>query len=607
MLVVALFLPMPFAGSLVAIGAATFLLLMSVSFLKNNNPMAVLIAMSAAMPLVLLAVVSFVVSGYSLRAFLGNGFEWGTLGSFFLLALSLGVGVYGARTLGRILMPSLVLCVVFLGTYISMSWMGMIQAIELTSVVSFAVALTTFVSALYSDYSVIIWKSVLYAVASVVSFVIFVLLFSREAALASLCASLLVVGYAWRNRALSGRSILPLTSIFAILLVGLLSFGFLKSIVPISDETRPSIINNTQVIGIAYDSSFAITFVGIGPNSFPFAWNRYRAETFNKSNFWNFTPQRSYSSLIQLPLETGLLGVLFFALLFINVLKRPMYVKQPTNLVDTDLVGSASLLGVAVFCLAAAALYPVGTAYLFLAGVAFAAYSIRRYSLGECIQSLSVSRRILGIAIAVLLVCVGVYVAQIAGRQIIAAYNHSQGVALATSGDYDKAVKYLSKAAKAWSSAEYNHDASVAYVSKANALLKNNGGFSTTGVIQYDFSRAQELAGYAIAAESKDFEAWLYRANLNIQLAQAGIEGSLDSIWAPYEKNVPKGVEEKTAREAIVVMKQLSPSRPDPYYLDARLSMIHSDYIGARALLERALELKPNYMEALEALKSLPL
>lgn len=60
---------------------------------------------------------------------------------------------------------------------------------------------------------------------------------------------------------------------------------------------------------------------GVGPLNFISAFNRFRPTSYNLYNFWNLRFGNSSSFLLQIWTETGLLGVIAFAILFFKLIK----------------------------------------------------------------------------------------------------------------------------------------------------------------------------------------------------------------------------------------------------------------------------------------------
>jgi hypothetical protein len=335
-------------------------------------------------------------------------------------------------------------------------------------------------------------------------------------------------------------------------------------------------------MGPAYLDSLSNALIGTGPNSFPYAWSKYRPVELNATSLWTFIPTDSYSTVTALATEDGLLGVFAFLLCSLLILGGCLFRLGPR-------IGAAgepafeALFALAAFSFAAAVVYPVGLPILSAGGIALGACACSvRFPIFSP-RTLARRQGPVIAMVAVVIFCAGVLLASVSLRQVFAAWYDARGMMMLDAGDTKNAAPVFGTAVRVWGTSEYMQHAALAYVRAGTDDLGTSLDAPSQVAAQDEVNRALAFADSAVGEDPRDFSAWIFRASLNLALIEHGIGGD--------------------AAKTQVSLGQaslLSPTRPDVPYLEATLALVQGDKATARPALHAALVLKPDYTDALK-------
>ena len=358
-------------------------------------------------------------------------------------------------------------------------------------------------------------------------------------------------------------------------------------------EVRPSW---SATLGITKQSLKNNIVFGTGPNTFLYNWLKFKPAAVNNTIFWNARFGSGFGHLPSMMATTGVLGIAaIIAFLFIflgcgrKVFSRRRGDIGDTRLTDGQALAIASFLG-AAYLWAFVIFYTPGfvifTMAFILTGV-FLALLAKDGKIG--VTEIFISRKtkpgMIFMIVAIILLIGTVYSAYLYSRKFLALNNYSQALILfEKTGDIDKTGKKLMKAAKMDKQDEYYR------------------ALSELGLV----SLSQIAASKDIPA---DKAATLFRDNLGAAIAYAQEAARINpadpvnwmQLGRVYESVVALKVE-KADEAAINSYKEAvkaSPLDPSPFIALARVAMQTNKKDEARKYLQSALDIKPDFVDAL--------
>lgn len=329
--------------------------------------------------------------------------------------------------------------------------------------------------------------------------------------------------------------------------------------------------------------------LGFGPGTFEYAWDLFRDRAANDSAFWSLRFAAGTSYIATLIAGTGLLGAIGFIAILASFLLLAMRVLAAARYSDRkpEIVAEFSS---ELFLLVTLFLYPVSPSILMLT------FLVMGLCIAEAVDlelvgtaSLSVASetvRGFATALAVIFVMVlGAVGAYVTGQKYFASILFARGVdAFANEGSANTAERYFTRAASL-DNQEDEYLRSLAQTSfvRLQRVLENANGRAPEDV-RNDFQLA---LSNAIANA---------RAATNINPVDALNWRLLGQI---YEAVIPFAT--GSAESAVDAYKQAVGRSPvNPALRDdlARVYIALGNYVEARASLEEALHLKPDYASA---------
>lgn len=362
----------------------------------------------------------------------------------------------------------------------------------------------------------------------------------------------------------------------------------------LSRHTGVSYTNVSPSVGATIDIGREVyrenAFTGSGPNTFLEKWQLYKSEEINRTNFWN-TPFLTGSSYVATWfVTTGLIGVLAWlaflgSLLYVGV-RMLLTVKEPDSFWFT--VGTIAFVSAVYLWFILSTMNP-GSMLIVMAIIAAAmvVVSARYLGLSEVRELVVVGNRRLGFAltgVVLVVILLSLSFGYVATRQTMAAYNF---VTLPNKlGDSNELLVWEQGLRDS-----YALYASDIYLNKIVSLYQYRLGQLL--VTEDPTERDQEefialltdtiTAGdYLVAQNPYSSQNWVLVADTFATLIPMEVEGALERAVESYQK-----------------AKSLNPTNP---LYDLLLAQSHADagdLEAARALIESALKLKPNYIDAL--------
>ncbi len=522
-------------------------------------------------------------SSITLAGFLGQGFEFGSWGSLALITLTIALCVYATRGVAPAFLATISLVSVLVSLCAILLWFGVSLFVPLTTLAPLA----SFFLCAASITAAVLFDSgrryrVAYASASALSFIGFFVFFNPWAAYVGIGVVLVNIVYSLHPEEGPSLTTFP----FATAVVGTalsLSnvFGFTAPQVVVPLDIRPSLTATEYITGPEYLFSFRTTLLGTGPGSLSYAWNLYRPVEFNADSRWYVTPDSTFSTATTLAIEVGILGFFGFLLLPLVVLFKSVSVSSPSAGV------LKALRSLALFLFGSALFYSIDLSLL-LIGVAAVGLSFSEEYAEPYVEPLSRGRRRVLLLVAAVVMCVGFSLTLVASLQGSGAYYATRGQVVLDEGNPDDASILFDKAVAVWPAASYLRGTSISYARKLFGRLESGVIVSDAVAARADADKAVAFAKRATNADDRDYALWLYKGSLYTALVQMEYPDASES-----------------ARMSLNRAQTLAPNRPDIPYMQALLNIALGNSQLAREDIQKALNLKPNYKDALDLLQSL--
>ncbi len=570
---------------LLALGAASAVAALALLTRKTTIALPRNIHILAGLPILVVSVASLVGRPSLETMVFGVSLETGTVGSFFLFASAIVCGSLMARA------NMLRLLDIFLGasaagsviTFTRIAFLGW-EHVELMNNVSLIICAALIVAVLRAEGA----RGRARLVYGACAFLFSALLFFTSSGSTNLLSVITLLAISafvvWR----SNIEHIPWTAVISTLFIGvLLLVGHVGKFIPTSPDVRPSLSVTSRLAGALYFQDIQGALLGIGPNGFHYAWEKHRVPELNASPLWQLSPHHGYSTAATFAVTMGMLGFLAFFLMTLSFVVFTVH-----RLVCLFKDGDAEMLthalpAVALALFALAAMFTeVLESPLFLIGGVAVGMSVRALESEVRIIPIDFSfggSRLVAGLIAIVALAMSALLLQASMRPVIAERFHARAVAHASVGDAI-APELFERAARIWKTPRYSLDASRAFVERAR--VAGEGG-DTYG-LRVSVEKAISYAGGATDSDPNNYEVWLYRGSLFMALISSGYPQAAENAYADIQE-----------------AKMRAPARPDVHYQEALLETARGRKVNARIALERAIELKPDYAEALSLFKSL--
>jgi len=357
-----------------------------------------------------------------------------------------------------------------------------------------------------------------------------------------------------------------------------------------STEIRPSW---SATLDIAKKSLKDNVVLGTGPNTFVYNWLKFKPAAVNSTIFWNARFSSGFGYLPSTAATTGVLGIvaiIFFLAIFLNYGRKAVfYKKEDTRLPGGQAPAVVSFLG-AAYLWTFVVLYSPSLlifAMAFIMTGVFLASLVNSGKIGAAEISLSGKTKsemvfmIMGIILLIGTISSG----YLYSRKFLALNNYSRALVLfEKSGDIDATGKKLTKAVGMDKQDEYYRALSELGIISLSKIVANK-----------DLPADKALA--------------LFKDNLGITIAYAREAVRLNpadpinwmQLGRVYESVVALKVEkaDEAALNSYAEAFKASPLDPSPFIASARVFMQINKAGEAKKYLQSALNIKPDFADAL--------
>ena len=350
-----------------------------------------------------------------------------------------------------------------------------------------------------------------------------------------------------------------------------------------STEIRPSW---SATLDIAKKSLKDNVVLGTGPNTFVYNWLKFKPTAVNSTIFWNARFSSGFGYLPSTAATTGVLGIvaiIFFLAIFLNCGRKAVFCKKEDTLAVVSFLGAAYLWTFVV-------LYSPGLlifAMAFIMTGVFLASLVNSGKIGAAEISLSgkTKSEMVFMIMGIILLIGTVSSAYLYSRKFLALNNYSRALVLfEKSGDIDATGKKLTKAAGMDKQDEYYRALSELGIISLSKIVANK-----------DLPADKALA--------------MFKDNLGVTIAYAREAARLNpadpinwmQLGRVYESVVALKVEkaDEAALNSYAEAFKASPLDPSPFIASARVFMQINKAGEAKKYLQSALNIKPDFADAL--------
>jgi hypothetical protein len=550
--------------------AATCGLLMSA--LEVRRSQVAIIFLSLLFPS--FALVSAAINGWSTLSLWGSAFEVGTVGSLVLFSSFIIASSLISRDQIRPVLHTFLGTAIITGAvwaFLSIAHVfggAVLPGLQLSLLIAVALLL----AAVCFDFTPSGRMRVVYAGCVVVLSVEFIM-FNHFQATGLLCAFACFQVIRDTFPFFSAGKPAPL----AVAAVAFFSAGillFTPQALPMSSDVRPSLPATVRVIGMQYQTNLSNTLVGYGPNMVSVAWDHSRDAEFNRGARWNTPILYAYSTVSTFLITLGLLGFFVFLVVPLELFRR----MRDRSVISLD-SSLSNIIFVPVLFLYASFFICNADIILFLLAGVMLGFSARAYT--DDAEPFIPVRGSVRAVLATLLICVAVGSGYIASREAVAVYYYSRGM---TDGDSNPAsASLLARAADTWNVPRYTVSAGLAYTALASSYSATRASSSEDADrFKNSVLSAVRFANIAVSEAPFDYSSSVFRASLYISLIAVKFPGAAEA-----------------AQMSITAARAQSISRPEAYFLQAQLDAALGNIPVAREDIKKALELKPDYDDAL--------
>lgn len=381
-------------------------------------------------------------------------------------------------------------------------------------------------------------------------------------------------------------------SLFAVLIVIFFTLfrgmaGNINNILKTSStEVRPSL---SATLDITKKSLKNNAVLGTGPNTFVYNWLKFKPAAVNNTIFWNARFSSGFGYLPSMQATTGILGIaaiIFFLIILLSHWKKAF--SRGENNANGALT-AVSFLG-AVYLWTFIILYAPGVFIFTLAFIVTGVFLGLLVGSGKiAVVEISLSSKtksgMIFMVMGIILLIGIVSSAYLYSRKFLALNNYSQALILfEKTGDIDRTGKKLTKAAGRDKQDEYYR------------------ALSELGLV----SLSQIAANKDLPADKATA---LFRDNLGITIAYAREAVRINpndpvnwmQLGRVYESVVALKVEkaDEAALNSYAESFKVSPLDPSPFIASARVAMQTGKTEDARKYLQGALNIKPDFVDAL--------
>jgi tetratricopeptide (TPR) repeat protein len=359
-------------------------------------------------------------------------------------------------------------------------------------------------------------------------------------------------------------------------------------------EVRPSV---TATLDIMRQSFAENAFTGTGPNQFGEAWLRYKDASINQTIFWNTRFGTGSSYILTWFVTTGIIGILAWVIFFALFMYRGIKTLFTAETKDTlwFFVGTVSFV-LATFLWVTLWIYVAGPVILFFAAIMTGLYIVAERALTSydtvAAPKFFVSTR-MGFALisVVMLVVIGTVATSYAvARQFASVYSYVSLQRSITSDTTPESVSArLAQSYILHPNPLFLRDIVSFQFVQLNSLLAIQEP-DTTQRQQFNeiIESMVRVATEATVKRPYQAQSWTMLGDVYALLAELQLDGAAARAIETYERAL-----------------LLDPRNPYYHLQIAFMKLRENSSSNARASLATALQLRPNYVEALATLAQL--
>lgn len=374
----------------------------------------------------------------------------------------------------------------------------------------------------------------------------------------------------------------------AFLLWGAIFQGNLIKVFPVTSlEVRPSFQSTLDILRASHGSSAERFLLGTGPQTFSNNWFMHKAPAINQTQFWSLNFNVGYSTLTTALTTVGAIGAILWLLPLLLVLWGVLFlVRTRAAFTSHEMVVAVALAASSIYLWATTVFY-VPSQNLILLAFLLSGASLA-LSLKGAAESVSESAgaRMGRLALTLFLLACVLFLAfatMVVARRYMSEVQVNKTLIALGENNPDKALV----AAEAALSTERTQNALQARTFAGIAVLAALAQSTTpTQATQDAFTaQAQTTVGIAqegIAKNPKDYRAYVALARVYELLAQIGVQGAYESSVQQYALALDQ-----------------NPTNPEIPLAVARLAAAKGDTQVSEGALSKALELKPDYTDAI--------
>jgi tetratricopeptide (TPR) repeat protein len=328
--------------------------------------------------------------------------------------------------------------------------------------------------------------------------------------------------------------------------------------------------------------------LGVGENRFERAWQQYKPEGINLTNYWGVDFVYGYSYLLSVPAKNGILGTLawlFFIVMIVWSAIKLLF-KKSEDFISSKI--SIIHAFVALFFVLVLLMHVPSVTILILAFVFLGLFlgSLGRNGLYNSVKVSIDEKPKLGflyIFIVIVLMIVSIYLVYMNSRQFVstvllerANYSLNQGDLNATRNNIVNSINFFATDMNLRSLSEY-------YQIEMGRLLQNQSleNQATVDAFRNLLTNTINASAAAINFDRNSYQNHVSLATVYEQLIGLNVEGSYDQSIAQYEAAMT-----------------VNPTNPGIYINMARSAFAAERNEEAREYIVKALEMKPRFVDA---------
>ena len=373
-----------------------------------------------------------------------------------------------------------------------------------------------------------------------------------------------------------------------------LSSVFSDSVGVSGDDLRPSLSATMSVAASTFMENPIRIIVGAGPMDFSYQWMQHKPDEMSQTPFWNVEFGQGFSFLASTPVTVGLAGLgawVIFIVLFLVLIFKGFFYSFKDVLTRYVFISSASV-SILLLMAMSMTLLPVSLlAYFFIFAAIPIGVMVREKQISTVPVDFNRSTKTGSVYLSAAIILVGTMIffgAFVLQRNISGLFFEKSAFAFFAEEDINKAESNFNWAATLSKQDRFyrlSAEFPIARIRNLVPLWQSNevteDDFIQTSVSEFRLSlaRAQE----AVRLKDTSYRNWLTL-------------GSIYQEMMPFNTDVDTYTK---AKEAYSEAIKHNPKNPALYLQVARIELIKENLEEAKRYNDLALEIKPNYANAL--------